>query len=483
MPEAQLLSPCLCASVVKDFYDLSVYALEAPVIQPQDVKTTLARHLLAEGFDIIFDADRSLGSWLVDERNGDRYLDFFSMYASMAVGYNHPRLVEARDRLGRLAVNKPTNSDIYTTAEAEFVGTFSRVAMPDFLPHAFFIEGGTMAVENALKTAFDWKVRKNLAKGAGRELGTKVIHFRQAFHGRSGYTLSLTNTFDPRKTKYFPKFDWPRILNPKIAFPLNEESLARVKQAETEALREIRRVIESEGDDIAALIIEPVQGEGGDNHFRAEFFKALRRICDEHEIMFILDEIQTGMGLTGRFWAYEHFDVQPDILAFGKKTQVCGILASRRVEEAGCNVFSEKSRINSTFGGNLIDMARCTYILRVMEEERLVENARIQGELLLAGLRDLAGEFPEILSNARGRGLMCAVDAPDSRMRDQLVKALLAEKLIVVGCGEKGIRFRPHLIVTGDEVRQGIELIRKVIRSGAYARIEIKADSCPGGGT
>jgi L-lysine 6-transaminase len=452
------------------------------VIQPQEVKKNLSRHLLAEGFDIIFDTDRSLGSWLVDQRNGNRYLDFFSMYASMAVGYNHPRLVEAQDWLGRLAVNKPTNSDMYTTALAEFVETFSRVGMPASLPHAFFIEGGALAVENALKTAFDWKVRKNLSGSPGREAGTQVIHFQQAFHGRSGYTLSLTNTFDLRKTKFFPKFSWPRIVNPKITFPLNEENLARVRELEEAALREIRRVIDNEGEDIAALIIEPVQGEGGDNHFRTEFFKALRRICDEHDIMFVVDEIQTGVGLTGRFWAYEHFDVLPDILAFGKKTQVCGILASRRVEEVGCHVFAEKSRINSTFGGNLVDMVRCTHILRILEEERLVENARIQGELLLRELQGLANEFPEVASNPRGRGLMCAIDVRDSLTRDQLVKAFYQRKLLMVGCGERGIRFRPHLIVTAEEILQGIELIRQVLKKGDFVRLEVGGETCPGGG-
>jgi L-lysine 6-transaminase len=457
--------------------------LEVSVIDPKDVTKILSRHLLTERFDIIFDAEKSRGSRLVDERSGDRYLDFFAMYASMAVGYNHPRLVEVQDKLGRLAVNKPTNSDVYTTAEAEFVETFSRIAMPAHLPHAFFIEGGAMAVENALKAAFDWKVRRNLQSGLGREAGTQVIHFRQAFHGRSGYTLSLTNTFDQRKTKYFPKFDWPRIVNPKITFPLNEETLAKVRELEEEALREIRRAIDNEGQDIAALIIEPIQGEGGDNHFRQEFLSALRAICDEHDILFILDEIQAGMGLTGRFWAYEHFGVMPDILAFGKKTQVCGILASRRVDEVRCNVFSERSRINSTFGGNLIDMARCTHILRIIEEERLVENARKQGELLLTELQGLAREFPEVVSNPRGRGLMCAIDAPDPGMRDQLLKAFFRKNLLIAGCGEKSIRFRPHLIVAADEIREGIHIIRDVLKKGDFVRIEIKADSCPGVGT
>ncbi|HEX8947537.1 MAG TPA: L-lysine 6-transaminase [Dissulfurispiraceae bacterium] len=453
------------------------------MVQPHDVKGIIARHLLTDGFDIVFDTERSSGCRFVDQRNGDRYIDFFSMYASMAVGYNHPKLVRARERLGQLAVNKPSNSDVFTVAKAEFVETFSRIAVPDSLPHMFLIEGGALAVENALKTAFDWKVRKNLAGGLGRGAGSKVIHFRQAFHGRSGYTLSLTNTFDTRKTKFFPVFSWPRIVNPKITFPLNEENLARVRALEEEALEEIRKVIEQEGEDIAALIIEPIQGEGGDNHFRGEFLRELRRVCDENEIMLIFDEIQTGVGITGRFWAYEHFGVQPDILAFGKKTQVCGILASRRVDEVGCNVFAEGSRINSTFGGNLIDMVRCACILRVIEEEQLVENARIRGELLLRELQRLAEEFPGVVSNPRGRGLMCAFDAPDNRTRDQLVEALFLEKLLVVGSGGSSIRFRPHLIVTADEIGQGIDIIREVLKKGDYAGLEVNKYQCPCGGT
>ncbi len=450
---------------------------------PQDVKDILSSHLLAEGFDIIFDVDKSRGSYLVDQRNGERYLDFFAMYASMAVGYNHPRLVEVRDQLGRLAINKPTNSDVYTTALADFIETFSRVAIPAELPHAFFIDGGALAVENALKSAFDWKVRKNLAAGLNREAGTQVIHFQQAFHGRSGYTLSLTNTFDPRKTKYFPKFAWPRVVNPKITFPITEANLQKVTTLEEEALGSIRRIIAEEGKDIAALIIEPIQGEGGDNHFRKEFLIGLRKICTENDIMLIFDEIQTGVGLTGRFWAYEHFGVNPDILAFGKKTQVSGILCSRRIDEVTCNVFSERSRINSTFGGNFCDMVRCTHILRIIEEEQLVENARIQGDLLLRELQRLALEFPEIISNPRGRGLMCAFDAPYSHFRDQLVKTFLQQKLLIVSSGERSVRFRPHLVVTADEIMEGIHIIRRVLKTGDYRKLDIRADMCPGGGT
>lgn len=428
------------------------------------VRDVLAKHMLADGFDLVVDLDRSEGSWLVDKKRGDRYLDFFSMYASMAVGYNHPRLLAAQENLGAIAIQKPSNPDAYTETMAEFVETFSQVAIPDYLPHAFFIEGGALAVENGLKAAFDWKIRKNLAKGITGERGTQVIHFREAFHGRSGYTLSLTNTHDSRKTKYYPKFKWPRIPNPKVTFPLNPENQNQVEVTERKALKQIRQVLAASGDDVAALIIEPIQGEGGDNHFRREFLQQLRQLCDENDVLFILDEIQTGVGLTGRFWAHEHFDARPDILVFGKKTQVCGILVSRRIDEAEDNVFHESSRINSTFGGNLIDMARCTHIVRIIEEEKLVENARIQGELLLSEIEKRAHEFPQVVSNPRGRGLMCAFDLPDSRTRDRMQAALMAEKLLILGCGEKSIRFRPHLNVSADEIREGMAIIGAVLK-------------------
>jgi len=451
------------------------------MIDPHKVKALLARYILTEGFDFIVDLDESRGSWLVDQRNGDRYLDFFSMFASMAIGFNHPKLLAITDQLGQLAVQKPSNSDVYTVAMAEFMDVFRKIAIPAYLPHAFFIEGGTLAVENGLKAAFDWKVRSNFAKGYTAELGSKIIHFQQAFHGRSGYTLSLTNTFDPRKTKYFPKFDWPRIVNPKITFPINDSHhIEAVEELENEALKQINKVIAAEGDDIAGLIIEPIQGEGGDNHFRRQFFQAIRKICDSSDILLILDEIQTGIGLTGKFWAHEHFGIQPDIISFGKKLQVCGILASTRLDSVQCNVFTERSRINSTFGGNLIDMVRATHILRIIEEEDLLTNARLQGDLLLTELQHLAEDFPDVVFCPRGRGLMCAFDVEDNATRDKLLQAFLQEKLLLAGCGEQAIRFRPHLNVTADEIMEAIAIIRTVLTKGVYSKQKIFQDPCIG---
>jgi L-lysine 6-transaminase len=362
------------------------------------------------------------------------------------------------EKLAYVAVNKPTNSDALTVEFAEFLETFSRLAMPEYLPHAFFVEGGALAVENALKAAFDWKIRKNFARGYKEERGTQVIHFKQAFHGRSGYTLSLTNT-EPAKTALFPKFKWPRILNPTVRFPLNEENLRLVEQAEHTALDQIHEAIKNNPDDIAAIIIEPIQGEGGDNHFRKEFFMELRRVADEHEIMLIFDEVQTGIALTGRMWAHEYF-VKPDMIAFGKKTQVCGFLSSWRIDEIPDNVFKVPSRLNSTWGGNLVDMVRSQRYLEVIHEERLVEHAETMGNYLLKHLQDLQGEFPAMVSNARGRGLFCSFDVRNSEERLTLRKKAYAHGLVVLGSGERSMRFRPPLNIKREEMEEGINILR-----------------------
>ena len=428
-------------------------------IHPSNVREVLARHILADGLDIVFDLERSRGSRIYDAKAGEFYLDFFSCFATVPLGYNHPRLTtrETIQELGRAAVQKPSNSDAYTSEMAAFVDTFSRLGVPQSMPHMFLIEGGALAVENALKVSFDWKVRKNLAAGKG-EKGSQVIHFEDAFHGRSGYTLSLTNT-DPIKTDYFPKFDWPRIRNAKCVFPLVGENLERVMAAEEEALNQIRTVLDAIGEDVACLIIEPIQCEGGDRHFRPEFHRALRRICDQYDILFIYDEVQTGFGMTGRMWAFEHF-VEPDIVTLGKKSQVCGLIAGKRIDEVPDNVFKVSSRLNSTWGGNLVDMVRSRIHMEIFDEENTFNHVRAMGDILLGQIRQLQADYPDKVSNARGLGLLCALDLPDQETRNQLVRDLFQRRLIILGCGRRSIRFRTSLNIPEKDLREGLSIIR-----------------------
>ena len=437
---------------------------------PSDVRAKLAKHILADGYDLVFDLERSQGSYLYDSLHQESFLDFFSFFATNPVGHNHPRVTEEsfRRKLAEVAIHNPSNSDIYTVAMADFVETFSRHAIPEHLPHLFLVAGGAVGVENAIKAAFDWKVRKNLERGVTGVRGQQVIHFEQAFHGRTGYSLSMTNTADRRKIDYFPKFSWPRIVTPKLRFPRTEESERAVVEMERKAVEQIQKALLENPDDIAALIIEPIQGEGGDNHFRAEFFQQIRALADEHEFLFIVDEVQTGVGLTGRMWAYEHFEVLPDVLCFGKKTQVCGMLASRRLDEVEHNVFAESARINSTWGGNLTDMVRFQRYLEIIRSEQLVEHARDTGEYLRAQLESVQEEFPKLVSNARGRGLMCAFDMPNGSLRDRFRQEAFARQMLILGCGTASIRFRPSLTVAREDIDKGMDIARDCLRALGY---------------
>jgi len=432
-----------------------------PTLTPANVHETLGRHILADGYDMVLDIDRSHGRRLWDARRGRRVLDMFSFFATSPVGLNHPKMADPvfREKLLRAALANPTNSDIYTLEFAEFVDTFGRVGIPSYLPHAFFVAGGALGVENALKAAMDWKVRLNFRKGLTTEKGHQIVHFRDAFHGRSGYTLSLTNTADPRKYQYFSKFDWPRITNPALRFPLDGREIERVVALEREAIEQIRRAFVERKDDIAAIIIEPIQAEGGDNHYRPEFMAALRQLADENEALLIFDEVQSGVGLTGRFWAHQHAGVRPDLMSFGKKMQVCGMLAGPKLDEEPENVFKVSSRLNSTWGGNLTDMVRSQRYLEIIEEDHLVEQAATVGQHLLAGLEALQADRPEVFSNARGRGLMCAIDFPDTATRDKVADEAYEMGMMILGCGSFSVRFRPPLDVTAAEITEALSIL------------------------
>ncbi|NNF03788.1 MAG: L-lysine 6-transaminase [Rhodothermales bacterium] len=439
---------------------------QAPRITPKDVERIYLEHTNARGMmPMVLDVHGSRGVDLIDQASGKTYLDFFGFYASSAVGMNHPMMSddpEFTERLLDAALNKVTNSDVRTVHMARFLETFGRVAKPDYLPYAFFISGGALAVENALKTAFDWKVRKNYLKGYRREVGHRILHFDQAFHGRSGYTMSMTNTADPRKTMHFPKFDWPRVSNPKMTFPV-EDHLEEIERREELSLNQARHYFREYKDEIAAVIIEPIQGEGGDNHFRKEFLEALKHLAHANDALLIFDEVQTGVGMTGAFWAHQAIGVEPDIIAFGKKTQVCGILAGRKLDEVEDHVFKMGSRINSTWGGNLVDMVRFDRILEIIEQEDLLENARVVGGHLKNRLHALAAST-ESVSNVRGRGLMCAMDMPTKEFRDRLLSQCFDDGVVLLGCGEKSIRFRSPLNITKEEIDRGMDRIEDAIR-------------------
>ncbi|RZJ81198.1 MAG: L-lysine 6-transaminase [Flavobacterium sp.] len=437
-------------------------------VAPDQVNQTLQQHILADGFDLTYDMEKSNGAYIYDSKYNRKLLDFFTCFASVPLGYNHPKMIndEAfKHNLLLAAMANPSNSDVYTQQYAEFVKTFSKVGIPSYLPHAFFIAGGALAVENAIKVAMDWKVQKNFAKGHKEEKGFKVLHFERAFHGRTGYTLSLTNTL-PDKTKWFAKFDWPRVSIPTVKFPLADENLKTAQETEELSIAQVKQAFAENKNEICAIIIEPIQSEGGDNHLREEFLIQLRQLADENEAFLIYDEVQTGVGLTGKFWCHEHFSeaARPDIVAFGKKMQICGILVGNKVDEIENNVFNIPSRINSTWGGNLVDMVRSTQILNIVHDDNLCDNAADVGAYLQQNLAELAKKYDK-MSNVRGRGLLTAFDFPTKEMRNEFVQKGMEHNVMFLGCGHQTIRFRPALCIEKQHIDLGIEVMEKILPS------------------
>ena len=433
-------------------------------INPTEVLDELKRHILVDGFELVVDIERSRGCRFHDAHRNRDLIDLYGFYASMPVGFNHPHFdkPEVREDLLAAAKIKVANSDVYSTQMARFVKTFDRVMGIPELPRLFFIEGGALAVENAMKAAMDWKVRKNLAAGRG-EIGTEVLHFKNCFHGRSGYTMSLTNT-DPNKIRHFAKFDWPRVSNPRIDYSLAEPQRGeQVVAAEKQAEAEIMAALRDRPNRICSIIIEPIQAEGGDRHFRAEWFRTLRRICDENELLLIFDEVQVGMGVSGRNWCCQHFDVLPDLLCFGKKAQVCGVMAGGRLDEVPENVFRSPGRINSTWGGNFTDMVRSTHYLKIIERENLVANAAAVGEMFQEKLNGLASTSGGLIGAVRGRGLLLAFSFSNGDLRNTFWKECYEAGLFILRCGECSIRLRPVLDIQADVVDEAIGVMNDVV--------------------
>ena len=434
-------------------------------IKSADVHATLDKWLVPDAMPLVYDLQRSHGSFLHDSKTGEDYLDFFCFFAARPVSFNHPKLKdkEFQERLLAAALHKPANCDLYTVDYARFVNAFGTVAFGGQLPHLFFIEGGSPAVENAVKTAIDWKVRKNMQAGRPEGGGQQIMHFKQCFHGRTGYCLSLTDSYDPRKTQYFPKFDWPRIPNPYQTFPQDDAGLAATIEREKTSVAAIEAAFAARPHAIAGIIIEPIQGEGGDNHFRSEFLQKLRQLCDRHEALLIFDEVQTGFGGTGRWWDFMHHNLLPDVVIFGKKTQVCGIAAGRRLDEVD-SVFKIRSRISSTFSGNLVDMVRCERVIQIIEEDDLLQNATQVGAYLLAQITDITRAHPHATA-ARGRGTWVAFDLPDTKTRDQVLQACFAQKFLVLPSGTRTIRMRPPLDIDMKSVDLGMQRLHAALRA------------------
>lgn len=424
-------------------------------IQAHKVRTELGKHINTDGLNQIFDFEKSHGSWLVDKSSGKKFLDCFGQYASLPVGYNHTSLIEKRQQIDSVSLCKIVNSDLYSCEYADFVETFSSI-FPEEFKHFFFIEGGSAAVENALKVAFDWKAKKmDLSDALAQNLD--IIHLEKAFHGRGGYTLSLTNTGHV-KTDFFPRFPWTRVTSPSVIFPLDAELILG---REEQSLIQIETALKK--GNVAAFIMEPIQSEGGHNMFRVGYFKQVKDLCDQYDCLLIFDEVQTGMGASGKWWAFEHYEVTPDIVIFGKKAQVCGIATTtNKIDQVELNCFKQSGRINSTWGGSIVDMVRSDLLIKIIKKEKLVEQTAEVGSYFISKLREIEA-ISAVVSNTRGLGTLIAFDLPNVDIKKKILHKL-NENLVILGCGERSVRFRPALTFSQQDADVALDYLRKALK-------------------
>ena len=400
------------------------------------------------------DAAKSLGNYLVDV-DGNVLMDLYGHIACLPVGYNHPTLLAAW-RSGRFDWCAGYRASLGVAPPEEYVGVIQRGFMgvaPKGLSRVVTVTTGAEAVENAIKLAFIRYTRDARGGPAGadelaacmknqqvRANRLKVISFEGGFHGRSLGALSLTRSKPIHKLD-FPAFDWPALPFPASRFPL-EDFAQENAAAEAKSLAQVEDALLA--GDVAALIIEPIQGEGGDRHASPAFFRALRALCAQYGASFIVDEVQTGGGGTGRYWAHEGWGLEtpPDLVTFSKKMQLGGVYLNED------HMPAQPYRVFNTWLGDPLRAAQLEVINEIIARDELLEATAITGEFLVAGLRSLCLAHPALLSQARGAGTFAAVDLPDGPTRDRLVRALQQLGLECGGSGDRSIRFRPALIFT-----------------------------------
>ncbi|HVK90575.1 MAG TPA: aspartate aminotransferase family protein [Mycoplana sp.] len=367
--------------------------------------------------------ERGEGVWLIAE-DGSRYLDFAAGVAVNSLGHAHPHLVESlkaqADRVWHL-------SNLYEVPGQEALG--KRLTEATFADKVFFTNSGAEALECAIKTAR----RYHFAKGHPGKF--HVITFEGAFHGRTLATIAAGG-----QEKYLEGF------GPKAPgfYQVPFGDISAVKTAITE--------------ETAAILIEPVQGEGGIRVVSNDFLRELRALCDEYGLLLILDEVQSGVGRTGKFFAYEWAGITPDIMAVAKGIGGGFPLgACLATAEAAAGMVAGTH--GSTYGGNPLAMAVGNAVLDVVLEEGFLEHVRDVALVLRQGLASLKDRFPDIIEEIRGEGLMLGIKAKVASA--DLLKATRAEHLLLVPAGENVLRLLPPLITTAEEAREGLARIER----------------------
>ena len=385
---------------------------------------------------------------MLEDLDGNRYLDFMAGIAVASTGYAHPKVVaaigEAAARFQHLC-----GTDFYSESMTLLMERLAKLAPGGSKKRVFLTNSGTEAVEGAIK----------LVRSSTRR--TDLIAFQGAFHGRSYGGMSLTSSKAKQRAHFGPFL--PGVHHVPYPNPYRLETGGR--DAGKFVLDLIRNDLfkrHLSPDDVAAVFVEPMQGEGGYIVPPEGFLAGLRELCDQHGMLLVFDEIQTGAGRTGKMWAAEHVDVEPDVIlsakGLGSGLPIGAIIAKESVMkwEAGAH--------GSTFGGNPICCAAALATLDLLESG-LMQNARKMGELLMTGLRELQSRH-EVIGDVRGKGLFVGIElvedrqtkAPAKTLAHDLEQALFQKGLLVLQCGESTLRMAPPLVIDEVDVRNALRI-------------------------
>ena len=396
-------------------------------------------------YGLVFDFEQSVGSYLYDKKTKKKFLDFFGQYATLAVGYNHPVFDsdEFKEEIIRVGKQKISNCEIGADETRIFDQEFKNYASRAHFKYRHYSCTGALAVEAAIKTAIDYRVPNGQPK---------VISFQGSFHGIYGIAGMLTGRAGSVKARLdgFPRFSFDPVMAPSTKYSSeSEEAKARTSRS----LESVEKVLEQDSGEICGILVEPIQCTAGDRYFSREFFSGLRQLADLYDVPLIFDEIQTGFCGTGEIWYHEKFQIAPDILIFGKKTQVAGIL----VQERFGKIFDTAIRLEATWDGDVVDMLRSRFIIRAYKENNVQDNVTDRSKELVAGLKSISN-----LRNIRHAGLLVAFDLVDSRKRDHVIHELFRRQMLCSPTQEKTIRLRPHLLVTKEDIKNAIDLLSEV---------------------
>ncbi|PYH86529.1 4-aminobutyrate aminotransferase [Aspergillus uvarum CBS 121591] len=425
--------------------------------------------------NMLADYYKSTGNYIADT-DGNLLLDVYAQIASIPVGYNNPHLrkVAESPEMVNALINRPALGNFPSHDWADILNTGILKVAPKGLNQVFTALAGSDANETAYKAAFMY-YRQRERGGAEKEFTEEelqttmnnqspgspqlsIMSFKSAFHGRLFGSLSTTRSKPIHKLD-IPAFDWPQAPFPSLKYPL-EEHAAENAQEEQRCLQEVERLIKEFHNPVAAVVVEPIQSEGGDNHASPAFFQGLRDITKRHNVLFIVDEVQTGVGATGKFWAHDHWNLTtpPDIVTFSKKAQTAGYYYG--------NPALRPNKPYRQFNTWMGDPARALIFRGITEEiERLnlVENTAITGDYLFAGLERLAKQYPEHLQNLRGKGQGTFI-AWDSPKRDEFLAKAKNVGVNIGGSGQSAVRLRPMLIFQKHHADILLESVEKIIK-------------------